>query len=116
MVTMTEMAAKKIARQEPWAAIIVLNYAQQALDYVKWLLSLSQQPPFFEPRQKGRLPSHPAEQMTLVRALSREMDTLTPMVTVAGGQVPVAVIEPAYRFFNLVDAMIADLYGNSQPD
>ncbi len=106
---MVQMAAKKIARQEPWVAIIVLNYAQQALDYVKWLLSLSEQPPFFEPRHKGRLPSHPAEQMALVHALSREMEALTPTITDAGGQVPIAVIEPAYRFFDLVDAMIAGL-------
>jgi len=111
---MVQMAAKKIARQEPWAAILILNHAQQALDSVKWLLALSQQPPLFEPRHKGHLPSHPAEQMALVRALSQEMKALTPAISAAGGQVPVAVIEPAYRFFNLVDAMIGDLDRGSQ--
>ena len=34
-------------------------------------------------------------------------------ITDAGGHVPVAVIEPAHRFFDLVDAMIGDLYSNS---
>jgi len=111
---MVQMAAKKIARQQPWAAIIVLNYAQQALDEVKWLLSLSEQPPFFEPRQKDRLPTSPAEHMSLVRVLSGEMESLTPTITAAGGQVPVAVIEPANRFFNLVEAMIADHDSNSR--
>ena len=111
---MVQMAAKKIARQEPWAAIIILNYAQQALEHIKWLLSLSEKMPFFEPRQKGRLPSHPAEQMAQVRALSRETEALMPTIMNAGGQVPVNVIEPAYRFFDLVDAMIADPKSDSQ--
>jgi len=81
---MVQMAAKKIARQEPWAAIIILNNAQQALEHIKWLLSLSEKMPFFEPRQKGRLPSHPAEQMAQVRALSRETEALTPTIMNAG--------------------------------
>jgi predicted nucleotidyltransferase len=110
---MVQMAAKKIARQEPWAAIIILNHTQQALEHIKWLLSLSEQLPFFEPRQKGRLPSHPVEQMAQVRALSREMEALTSMIMNVGGQVPIAVIEAAYRFFKLVDAMIADPKNNS---
>ena len=110
---MVQMAAKKIARQEPWAAIIILNHSHQALEHIKWLLGLSEKLPFFEPRQKGRLPSHPAEQMVQVRALTQEIEALTPTIMDAGGQVPVAVIEPAYCFFDLVDAMIADTKGSS---
>lgn len=110
---MVQMAAKKIARQEPWAVIIILNHAHQALEQIKWLLGLSDKLPFFEPRQKGRLPSQPLEQMTQVRALSREIEALTSTILDAGGQVPVAVIEPAYRFFDLVDEMIAKPEGNS---
>jgi hypothetical protein len=106
---MVQVAVKKAARQQAWAAIIVLNYVQQTLDGVKWLLSLTDRLPQPENRRKGRLPAHPAEQMAYVRALAAEMKALTPQITVLGGRVPNEVIQPAYRYFDLIEMVIANL-------
>ncbi len=106
---MVQVAAKKIARQQSWAAIVVLNYAQEALQHVKWLLNLTDSPALLENQCVDPVPASPTDQMVLVRALANEMDALTAHIARAGGLVPAEVIPPAYRLFELVDAMLEHL-------
>lgn len=105
---MVQVAAKKIARQQAWTAVTVLNYVQYTLDAMKWLLELKNTAPFHENRRKGLLPAHPSDQMIHIRSLCREMETLTPQIIASGGQIPSGIIQPAYRFFDLIDAFIAE--------
>lgn len=103
---MIQVAAKKIARRQSWAAVVVLYYAQDALQHVKWLVNLADSPVWRENRRTDPVPAQPADQMALVRALAYEMDTLTTRIADLGGQAPAGVIPLAYRFLDLIDSMI----------
>ncbi len=46
-------------------------------------------------------PVQAAEQLALLRAMCREMETLMPQVEAIGGSVPWAAVPPIYRFFDL---------------
>jgi Polymerase beta, Nucleotidyltransferase len=103
---MVQVAAKEIARQQSWAAINVLNYAQDALLQVKWLLDLANSPTWRENRRLDPVPARAPEQMALVHAMANDMEAFTARIAGLGGQVPSGVIPVADRFFDLIDAMI----------
>ena len=111
---MVQVAAKKIARQQSWAAIVVLNYAQDAIQQVKWLLNLADGPAWRENRRADAVPAQPAEQMDLVRAMASEMEALTARIAGLGGQPPAEVIPLAHRFFDLIDAMLDPTQAGSE--
>lgn len=104
---MIQIAGKKIARQELWATLIVLNHVQQTLDTIKWLLNLTMKSPFPENRRTSRPPNTPSELITTVYSLADEMATLTPQIISFGGKVPIEVIEPTFRFLALIDSLVA---------
>jgi hypothetical protein len=106
---MVQVAAKKIARRQSWAAIIVLTYAQDALRQVEWLLNLAERPAWRENRRTDPVPARAAEQMAVLRTLTGEMEALTAPIAGLDGQPPAEVIPLAYRFFDLIDAMIDQL-------
>ncbi len=103
---MVQIAAKKSARGEMWAAIIVLNYVNHAFRQIKWLLGLTTELPFLENRTQDPLPAEPKVLLKQVRLVAKEVEDLTEQIMALGGEVPEQVIPAAYRFFDLTEAMI----------
>ena len=103
---MLQVAAKKIARRQAWAALLVLDNTQKSVQQIRWLLGLSDTLPVFEDRRLGPLPTDLPHLMQLVRSLADQMASLTPTIIEQGGEAPAAVIEPTYRLFDVADAML----------
>lgn len=104
---MVQIAAKKIARHQLWAALIVINYLQHTLSQTQWLVGQTHSPPFPENRRLDQPPNTRPTMLALVRSLTAEMEALTPLILHLGGQAPTEVIQPTYQFLDIADALIA---------
>lgn len=103
---MAAITAKKIARGQPWAALALLSTVARTLDGVRALLGDDAGQAGYEDRRSDSPPAEPAAQLAGLRALAREMESLTPRALALGAEVPAEVVPQAYRFFDLADALL----------
>jgi hypothetical protein len=85
---MCDIAAKKIARRQSWAATRMLSMLGQTLDEVVWLAGVRDGQPGFGYEGVVPPPVQPAEQLALLQKMVREMASLLPAISAIGGVVP----------------------------
>lgn len=105
---MAAIAAKKIARGQPWAALALLSLVARTLDGVRTTIAGDDGQADYEDRRATAPPMTPAEQLAALRALAREMESLTPQVLALGADVPADVAPQVHRFFDLAEAMLRE--------
>lgn len=100
---MLPLAAKKIARREPWEALSMTQMVRRALAEVE----------HFTGEETDRAahaaslpPVQPQEQLEQLRQLARAMEAITPRLAAIGGSAPSAAVPEVYGFFDLVEAML----------
>jgi predicted nucleotidyltransferase len=98
------IAAKKVARRQPWGALGMADMVQGTLDEVKRLVGAP-----VEPEQAKALPPvQPGEQLAHLRRMAREMEAVTPQIVALGGSVPTEAVSLVHRFFDLVEAILQE--------
>jgi predicted nucleotidyltransferase len=106
---MCDIAAKKIARRQPWSAIQMLTMLGQTLDEVRWLVGEASAQPEYGYEGSDPPPVLPSAQLALLRGMAGEMEALMARVAGQGGDVPQAeAISQIYSFLDLVAAMIEE--------
>ncbi len=103
---MAPIAARKIARGQPRAALRLIEMMARAVEEVRWLCSLRETPPPTEDRGPALPPVQPADQLVALRDLARTMEALTATVTARGGTVPVAVIPHVSAFHDFTERLL----------
>ena len=102
---MCPIAAKKIARRQPWVALRLFSGLEYALEEVRWLTGSRSERPSYKDEYTMPPPVEPREQLAFLRGLALEMEALTPSVETAGSFVPREAIVQITHFFDLVDTM-----------
>jgi hypothetical protein len=105
---MAPIAARKIARGQPRAALRLIEMMARALDEVRWACGLRETPPFAEDRSPTPPPVQPDEQLATLRALAQSMEQLTTTIAEQGGAVPVAAIPHIYDFYDFTERLIVE--------
>jgi hypothetical protein len=105
---MAPIAARKIARGQPRAALRLIEMMARAVDEIRWVCGLRETPPPAEDRGSAPPPVQPAEQLTALRDMTRTMESLTATITRQGGTVPLAAIPRIYAFFDFTERLIAE--------
>jgi Nucleotidyltransferase domain len=105
---MSDVAAKKIARRDAWGALSLLSLLARTLSEIKWLVTLTGPRPDFSAFPGPPPCPEPASQMALLREMASEMEEIMPRVVALGGHVPWEAVTQTYRFFGLVEALLAE--------
>jgi hypothetical protein len=115
---MAPIAARKIARGQPRAALRLIEMMARAVEQVRWACDLREMPPPAEDRGPAPPPVQPAEQLAALRALTRAMASLTARIAAYGGEVPVAVIPHVEDFYDFTEHLIAAQWqpNHAKPD
>jgi predicted nucleotidyltransferase len=100
---MCNIAAKKIARRQAWGALSMLSMLAHKIEEVEWLMGLRDEGPGYRDTRTGWPPVQSADQMTMLRQITGEMEKLTPSVEAQGIEVPGEVVRQVYQFFDLVE-------------
>lgn len=103
---MAAITTKKIARGQPWAALALLGTVARTLDGVRALLGDDAGQAGYEDRRADPPSAEPAAQLAGLRALGREMESLTPRALALGAEVPAEIVPQVCRFFDLADALV----------
>lgn len=112
---MAPIAARKIVRGQPRAALRLIEMMARALEEVRWACGLRATPPFAEDRSPTPPPVQPGEQLATLRAVTHSMETLTTTITEQGGAVPIAAIPHVYDFYDFTERLIAAREQNNHP-
>jgi hypothetical protein len=112
---MAPIAARKIARRQPRAALRLIEMMARAMEEVRWLCDLHDAPPPAEDRDPDPPPVQPAEQLAALRALTRTMESLSAAITTHGGTVPVALIPHVYDFYDFTERLLAARWRATHP-
>ncbi len=110
---MCNVAAKIIVRRQRRYALQMIDAVAQALHRVCWLIGLSDSEPGYKDTRTDAPPVEPIAQLAALRALAQEMEALTPQIIAFGATAPREAIPQVYRFFALVEAMLAEDVGAS---
>lgn len=102
---MVHNAARCLARQEPWRALVMIGRAREALAEVRKLVG-ARAP---QAAAGDDLPAlSPCRQMGILRAMAGEMGMLAPQVARLGASVPVQLILQIERFLDLTEALMQE--------
>ena len=105
---MSPIAAKFVARRQRRSALTMITMIERTLQEVQWLVGTRNHPPDFKDNRTDSPPVEPTDQLETVRALAREMETLTQRILAAGATIPTEAILEVNRFFDLVGAMLVE--------
>jgi hypothetical protein len=105
---MAPIAARKIARRQPQAALRLIDMMKRASEEVRWACSLRDTAPLPEERGRAIPPVLPGEQLAALRTLTRETEALTDTILAHGGTVPVEAIPHVYTFYDFTESLLAE--------
>ena len=106
---MCNIAAKMIARRQPWSAIRMLSMLGETLGEVRRLAGLTGAQPAHGYEGADPPPVLPSAQLALLREMAGEMEALMPgMAMPVGDTPPSEAISQIHSFLNLVEAMIEE--------
>lgn len=107
---MVNIAAKTIARRQPWSALGHITTIRFLLDEVRWHVGKRSTRPDYKliKTHTDLPPVLPLDQLAVVRYLAYEMEGLHPAIAALGGHVPDAVIAPTFAFLDHVEGMLKD--------
>ncbi len=98
------VAAKKIARRQPWGALTMFGMLTYTLEEVEWLVGLRDERPGYKDTRTDAPPVQPADQMAMLREMAGRMEELTPQIEAISVSVPRDAIAQIYRFFDIAQA------------
>jgi predicted nucleotidyltransferase len=105
--SMSNIAAKKIARGQDWGAISMLILLTRTTEEIEWLIGLRDQRPGYKDTSTELAPVKPVDQMAILKGMAKRVEKLGPQINALGGTVPSEATLEIYRFFNLVDGILA---------
>jgi hypothetical protein len=105
---MSPIAAKFIARRQRRATLTMIGMIEHTLHEVQWLVGTRHDPPHFKDDRTDPPPVGPVDQLETVRSLARAMESLAPRIVASGATIPLQAVPEVYRFFDLIDAMLAE--------
>jgi predicted nucleotidyltransferase len=108
--SMSQIAAKKVARLEIWPALSMLNLVGSTLEEVKWLLGRRNNKPdyTYTAWNAENIPTKPEEQLHLLKRQHLEMENLMAAVVEAGGAISWQLVSKVKEFYTLIEALIKE--------